>query len=347
MQVLDSHIALNIAIQKMDSNIFDNLKDEELDWALNWAQDNFIRNYFNSLSNRMRQGFEDNQLVTDYLQSLIRTYKAKPVVQSESHCAFALPTDYLFHDTTELNIYANKCNRIETTKEAASATLKYLPFNTTLAYNQDGVSDFTGFDIKYSGGGSVLPAEIADRLSQYSFPNDRDNLARDIAAAMNGVYWESYLDIRKDGHFIVDNRDLEITMGGELYTTTQQNPYNYEVFYKELLQGGQAHWQEARVVETKDLLASRQHSFKQTRWRSPLCCLREDQFEVYYDGFAPLDATMFYIGKPLRVSYGLGQDLQVPDSAYNLVIQNAANYILHLFQSKLYKSGENEANQIL
>lgn len=348
MQLLDSHISLGIAVQKMDSNVYDNLKDEEMDWALNWAQDNWIRSYFNSLSNKTRQGFEDNQQVTDYLQPLIGTYSVRPYVQPFGHCAFALPNDYLYHDSTQLEVYVDKCGEIVWNETNLSETVYYLQFNTTHAFNYLGVTDFTNFDITLSDKTtSVLPNSIKDNLDKYNFPNDASNLARDVHEQLNGVYWESVFDLYNSGYFIVTTGNYYITMDGSTFMTGNQFNHTSGYYLKEQLSGGEAYWQQARVVETKDLLAAQKHAYKQTQWRSPLCCLRDNKFEIYYDGFAPLNARMYYIKKPKRVSYSLGQDLQVPDNAYNIVIQNAANYILHLFQSKLYKTGENESNQIL
>ena len=69
------HIAVNLGVQKLASFQVDNLLPEEIDHELNLAQLRFVKQRFNSRSNRQGRGFEQSQKRIDDLNKFVESYK--------------------------------------------------------------------------------------------------------------------------------------------------------------------------------------------------------------------------------------------------------------------------------
>lgn len=348
MSILDTHIALDIAVQKMDSNVFDNLKSEEKDWALNRAQLQFIRDYYNPMSDRFRKGFEDNQTVLDYLSPLVTTVQRTPYLKTGTpyqYVQFSLPNDYLNFVSAQTRIMYSACGPVDVGTQTNSTDFAILPFEPTLAYEREGIHDFSNFDISVNGN-SRLTSEVIPRLPYYSFPDDAQNLTWDVDEHSNFIHWESFNNRYYPGSFIIEadsSVDVDLSIGS--YQTIKKPSTNSFQFYS--AKDGAGVWKPVRIGTNQSRGAALNHSFKNTQGESPLAFLNEYHFDLYYDGFEPLEVALCYIRKPKKPSYSLGIDLEISQSAQDLVVQKAANYLLHLFQSKLYKSGQNEYNQSL
>ncbi|MBV6653233.1 MAG: hypothetical protein KI786_05735 [Mameliella sp.] len=106
MTIQEAHIALDIEVQKINSNAYANFLSEEKDYYLNKSQDQFIRTKFDHLSNRKRKGYDENQVRIDDLRAILR----KPAFITEftqdvrGRSITALPEDYMFEVAMEAKI---------------------------------------------------------------------------------------------------------------------------------------------------------------------------------------------------------------------------------------------------
>lgn len=106
MTIQEAHIALDIEVQKINSNAYANFLPEEKDYFLNKSQDQFIRTKFDHLSNRKQKGYDENQVRIDDLRAILQ----KPVfIQAFAQSArgrrtAALPGDYMFRVALEARI---------------------------------------------------------------------------------------------------------------------------------------------------------------------------------------------------------------------------------------------------
>ena len=77
MDVQEMHIGVNLGVQKVDSNAFDNLLEEEIDYYLNKAQREYIRrqNIYlrESLDNASRPDFINQNEASENLGSLLQS----------------------------------------------------------------------------------------------------------------------------------------------------------------------------------------------------------------------------------------------------------------------------------
>lgn len=102
MTIDQMHIQLQLRLQKINSNAFDNFIEEERDEYLNLAISRFVKNRFMPESNYMGEGFEQSQKRYDDLRTLVKkdesltvTYVSGDVAQRGMFVDRGeFPTDY-------------------------------------------------------------------------------------------------------------------------------------------------------------------------------------------------------------------------------------------------------------
>lgn len=98
MNTAQLHIGVNLGLQKVASNIYDDFLSEEVDYYLNETVNNYIKQQYSLIKNEGR-GIE-HQYINENLRTLIITDDlAPPVVVSHIPNAyrFTLPGDYLYY----------------------------------------------------------------------------------------------------------------------------------------------------------------------------------------------------------------------------------------------------------
>lgn len=105
MTVNEMHIAVNLGVQKIASFQADTLLPQEIDFELNIAMMRFIKQRYNSNSNRQGKGFEQSQKRIDDLRNLVVTTSSNTI----STGGFALDSlgSYIY-STNSSNIYVER-----------------------------------------------------------------------------------------------------------------------------------------------------------------------------------------------------------------------------------------------
>jgi len=68
MTVNDMHIAIDLELNKLNSNLYDIILPQEKDYFLNRAQERLIKQYYSPKSNKKGEGFEMSQKRIDDLR---------------------------------------------------------------------------------------------------------------------------------------------------------------------------------------------------------------------------------------------------------------------------------------
>lgn len=82
MTIADAHIQLNLRIDKIDSNAYDQLQPEEIDVYLNLAQRRFVKERFEPRSNAHQVGFEQTVKRIEDLRHLLKEQALDTVYSS-------------------------------------------------------------------------------------------------------------------------------------------------------------------------------------------------------------------------------------------------------------------------
>ncbi len=100
MTIGDAHQAFKLELDKIDSLNYPNLLPEEIDYFLNKAQENFVKQRYGNTNNK-RQSFEQSQKRTDDLKALVKNAILTPASNVpdniDPNAQFVeLPVDYWF-----------------------------------------------------------------------------------------------------------------------------------------------------------------------------------------------------------------------------------------------------------
>lgn len=187
MTIQDVHIQLQLRIDKIDSNAYDQVQPEEIDVYLNVAQRRFIKERFEFRSNMFQLGFEQsNKRIEDLRhllteQELDMTYSALVTVEGTHTDMASFPTDY------------------------------FLPIkaSASVLYNEDGVT-FSIVDNGRSPDG-VLNTDYGKRISMLR-PSQQQDIHAIATSPFNGtkikaplyIFQGDNLHVITDDTFIVD-----------------------------------------------------------------------------------------------------------------------------------------------
>jgi len=168
VNVKNLHISYKLELDKIDSGLYDNLLDNEIDYYFNKAQIEFIKSRYNPDSNQYRKGFEMNEKRTVDLKNLhVTNYSDTCYLTSEDNkYRFTLPSDFMFLTSEQAKVYYNYCNTITYTTNTEVKTYFKIPLNfSTLT-----TDNFVNFRIAIGNTSTLLYTPI----SGYMYPEDED-----------------------------------------------------------------------------------------------------------------------------------------------------------------------------
>lgn len=343
------HIDLDIALQKMDSNVYANLQQEEKDYALNKALLRFINQRLYSKSNKYGKGYEDTLKRLEDLEGLKSTATITPVFSSTGKLLVQLPQDLLYIVEAEATIF-HDCGRdityeeTETTTEVAQMLLEY-----SNKYENSSVTSFSEFDITVAGT-SILTTGFKNTRSLYGFPQDLYNFVLDVVSDINEgssgytAYWESYQGtFAKNTLFLVASSLTTFvlvykTTGGTVSTSVISAPFSYTTI-DVVASDGEELAAPIRIADQELRSRLQKNPFRKSKFTSPLATVSGGVMTVYTDStFTITEVELQYIRQPRKLSHSLGQDSELRPHTDPEIVDMAVSHILEILQSPRYQT---------
>lgn len=361
MTIQEMHIAVNLGVQKIASFQVDNLLPQEIDHELNVAMEKFIKQRYNPMGNKYREGFEQSQKRIDDLRNLVVTNNANlfyigEAIESNSFFIerTRLPLDYLFLIGVRARIQYD-CNTPLDVK-TISITKGYLPISLTppvSGYKLRGIqyydpanpTSFGGYIIdsengleyddynnvfNYSLG--IVPADSIDSVStssptEYSPTVDSNTLllsTTNIAYLQNGAraVWVNPQNTEE-----VINVDYTSQNFVSIATTTRYAENEEEKLVP------------CKYVQQDDIYALLYDPFNTTKHKYPKYTIQENFIDIYSDNkFIPIFVMLTYIRHPKKLDLINGIGCELPEHTHQEIVEMAVKSILETIESPRYQT---------
>lgn len=362
MQVIQQHIEINQRLNKIGLFVNDSYFEEEVDLALNKAQDRLIREV-------LGKGFQDKQLRAEIIKVLlVKNKMLEPfgLVTTDSNYEknavyVQIPSDYysLVNDRSTV-LYGNSigfCENLGTipvTTQNESISIVPYPVDTGSApfYVNTVISDMSNSD------GTVVLYTAPAPLDTFAYEEQKYLLINDIIETINrgtsgiSVYWERYRNTYFKNSFIfVADSSKNRTFGTDkirftngdgdtdvLYSTTAFTVLD-EASLKTTL--GTDFTQQSvpnRLTESEDLYDALTSVFHGTKKQRPISNQAGDLIYIYFDkSFIVTNVSIDYIRKPRIISLSLNNSCELSEAAQSLLLDYAVEMMKLDIQDPTYK----------
>mgnify|MGYP003434168030 CR=1 FL=1 len=325
MTIKEFHIKLDIGLQRLNSKIFKNLRDEEKDILIYWGTLNFIKSQISDNLNLTQKGFDESIFRLDSLNEIKKTvtlpiYTVEP--NSNIYKVFR-PKDYLHYVRSNTNSY-NLCklnsvtpNNLNISDSYRIAIVNMQNFSIFPALN-----NFSNFVITTSD--DVLPTPTV--TIQYKNTKNVQNIVTNAGSfdfinfiiddfnAINSnieVYFERFADIYKPYCLIFVYKDLTLNYNSIMLSTIVEssqtiNNSNFTgtfetISYNKLQNNTITTFVNGNNIpvssEKVDLLNST--TFHKTTKKNILITFENSFIKIFADSsFLPKDFKLTYLKKP-------------------------------------------------
>lgn len=337
MTVKDLHIAIDLELNKVNSNLYDIILPQEKDYFLNRAQERFIKQRYTAISNTKQRGFEMSQKRIDDLRNLLIPNYYDKVYQLPStdfdvdtKARFYFPDDYLFLTSNRSKVYYNDCTSItqSTSTESFNVSLVNIPDTTTtyglLVVSVDGApiinKDNHPILLTYTNEDkSYLIDYLIEQLNLTNLPN-----------------WQFYSSFKNLSSEIVGVKtttgNISISLGEETVTyNTSIESYNYFT-----ATGGKDLVVANRFIQQDDVYIVQQDPFNKTSViDGPLCIIHNNSIDVFFDpnNFIVKEIAISYIRKPKLINLEQNQTCELAEHTHAEIVRDAVNLLLENFEA--------------
>jgi hypothetical protein len=340
MIIQDMHIAIDLELNKVNSNLYDIVLPEEKDYFLNRAQERFIKQRYGAKSNNKGEGFEMSQKRIDDLQNLlVPNYydKAYRLPQSdfdyESKVRFFLPNDYMFLTSQRSKVMLNECGNIVPKENVKNE--KYYILDINLLNNV--TNGYSTFKIKRNSDNLIYIENLNYQIE------DRSLFVTDLINTWNSltnnpgydIYYERYRDIVSSGNLIFVAKDNNFPISwqyGEITVPMDLiiKPYTYFT----------ATCAEEKIVtnvfaQQDDIYKMQMDPFNNTNMWGPLTIINNQFIDVFINlnNFVVKEVSISYIRKPKLISLKLNQSCELAEETHAEIIRDAVNLMLENFEA--------------
>lgn len=370
MRVLDQHIYVRQGLQKINSNAFRNVKDEEVDLALCRGQDVFIEEHYLGMGRGSKSlGYEQSQKRREDLSNLmIPHYVVTPfiamnnvgvaerVLDSDTSIPIKyrveLADDHLILTGQRAKIFFNDCGTIEYVSTSTSATICAIPVDTS----DENIGSSTVTNITYSFGNGTYTGSVVEGVgylawSDYTFPQDGDYFIEHFVRRLNdtissahgmNAYWEVYKDIfRPNSIIIVDSNGVhgygKIYFDAfEMKNYTDTSAY---IYYTNTVTESSGSYKvrglKMRRYNNIDTLLVNSHHKPNSN--NILATEERSHLDIYTDGtFIPTEVTLNYIRKPNNISLALNKSCELRTHTHESICDYAISYLDDLMNKKIH-----------
>jgi len=326
--VQDLHVALDQALQYVNSNRKNALKIQEKDWLLNETQYRLIDNI---IDKRKIEGYDDSQLSYDALKPLKKSVNL-PVIISSNGVGYAiLPDDYLHRDRVDAFIEYTCENTINDTETVISYWELCLPVDSASPAYVD-------FKIQYDDGSHTTTLydihDYPNLVTSLNTGEARFMLIQHVLDILKDndkfeVYWEHYNNIYKAGCFIFVAKDIPsiyytftITYVGSKSKSLSPNTITVSLFDRT----GSV-LKPTALKSTEEITDLLVHPFGRTMAEKPLITQVDERINVYWNNaeFVITNIVLSYIKQPRFINKLTNQMTElknISDAIVQLTVQN-------------------------
>ena len=334
MTVNDMHIAIDLELNKVNSNLYDIIKPQEKDYFLNRAQERFIKQRYSPLSNAKGRGFEMSQKRIDDLRNLLIPNYYDKVYQLPTNDfdystkgRFYFPDDYWFLTSNRSKVYYNSCGSIvqSTTTENFYVALVTIP---------DAETTYTNFFIKVDGV-NLFNVSLYPEIANYT-TEDKSlliNLILDSLSVVNWSFYSSFKDLTAD-LIGVKTSAGNITVGfGESGTQIDTVHKRYTYF---TATGGSDLIVPNRFLQQDDVYIVQQDPFNKTSISDgPICIISNNTMDVFFEPneFIVKEIAISYIRKPKLINLEQNQSCELAEHTHAEIVRDCVNLLLENFEA--------------
>lgn len=329
MNINDMHIAIDLELNKINSNLYDIFLPQEKDYFLNRAQERFVKQRYTAISNPKQRGFEMSQKRIDDLRTLlVPNYYDKVYQLASSDFDFStkgrfyFPDDYLFLTSNRSKVYTNDCGSI--TQNTAVQQ-----FNVALVSIPDTNTTYTGLSIIVDGN-NVFNSSLYPEISSYT--NEDKSLLIDLIlnnlSLNNWKFYSSFKDLTAD---VIG---VKTTSGG-IVVDLNETSVGYDTAVKSYTyftaSGGNDLVVPNRFIQQDDVYIVQQDPFNKTSVNDgPLCIIHNNSIDVFFEPnkFIVKEIAISYIRKPKLMSLSNNQSCELAEHTHAEILRDAVNLML-------------------
>lgn len=346
MLIQDMHNYLDVKLNKINSNLYENLLPEEKDYAININIERFVKQHYNPSSNLKGKGFEETQkriddlrslLVPNYIDGAYTLPSSDPDFQSKVR--FSFPANYLFLTSSRSKVYFDFCKT--PTFLTVPATKKYWAVPFDISRQGDSFEDF---DIQLNTV-SIFPSGFSDAISNLSNPEDAGVFKDTVLSYINmstdfEAYWQYYKGVFLSNTIIIASKTGTETDAMEIIwsTETVDAPINSLSLTKNISSTVNPKYVPNNFFQQNDVYTSAQDPFNDTYFDNPSTIITDNYIDVFYDPnkFVVSDVIISYIRKPNRVSFSGNIHCDLPEHTHEEILDLTVKYMLENFESPRY-----------
>ena len=331
------HTSIATEMNKINSALFENILEQEVDFALNNSILRFVKQRYNATSNLKGKGFEMTQKRIDDLRSLVTNYSAKAFLpvsfdpDINEKVVFYFPADYMFAVNSRFRVSENDCGTFNYTSTTLTTSTSTFDFSL--------VTDWTLFKLRNFTSGYELT--LGSEASNYNTVEDLTYVIRIILQKLREKYnyseYEFYYEYYNGSYFknqlIIVNKTTtawQYSINGINYINLLTSS-NIKTYYSNTPNSTVA----GKLVQEDDIFAMQVDPFNKTVPDFPLYYTSNYNFNIYIDRnvFVVTDVILSYLRTPRTVSYFLNQDCDLPEHTHPEIVSMTVDYLLEAVQA--------------
>lgn len=347
MNVTSLHINTRLELDKINSGLYDYLTDEEVDYYLNKAQTEFIKQRYNPDSNQYRTGFEQNEKRTADLKNLhVTNYTDTCYLTNETNkYRFRLPEDFMYLTSQRATVYFDYCKQIVYNTVTTNKTY----FEVPLVFNTLSNDNFSNFRLAIN----TTANSLISTINNYRYPEDQDNY---IIRLKNSVILPGY-SISFEGFYTLYSQNtlfIEAPTSTILFVSydggVNWTQFNSKTLTLQNVTGSSNGTRQTSVIrrcQIDDLYVLLKDSFATTNPDYPLAIEQTNYIDSFGNSeFIIEQLIISYIRQPKPISLSLNQTSELASPTHPELIAMAVNMCLEAIESKRYETNNLELKRI-
>lgn len=350
MDIQQIHIAIRQKLQQVNSAVYTDLQNEEIDLAI----DNAVMRIIDETIPEIEQDFQKIETLRElHVKShIINTFQTSEA----DTLRVPLPYDLKHLISTRSNVYTSNCGSIVKTDLNSNVKVAVVPFKPTEA-----ITTFASFSLVFKVGDVTNLTYTPNTLDTYRYP---ENLWNFITAFIEGFsandstttptgqiqcFWETYKNLHyRDSLIFVISNDSTISSITLNFSDSLTKTVNFETytFMYETATGGEYVKVGNIVAHSTDVSDMLADPFNTTRANRPLTDIHKKYLDIYVTKKFTVDKVFFnYIRLPKPVSLALNFECELSPSVHTKVVDYATLILLESFSSNRYKTMSEEASK--
>lgn len=335
--VQDMHIAIDLELNKVNSNLYDIILPQEKDYFLNRAQERIIKQRYSPSSNSKGRGFEMSQKRIDDLKNLVVPSYYDKVYQLSStdfdfstKGRFYFPDNYMFLTSNRSKVYYNECGTISQSTATES-------FNVSLASIPDTIDNYSQLVISIDGV-PYINDSLFPEIANYSNEDKTTliSLILNVLQTSNISGWGFYSTFKNLSSDLIGVK----TSTGTINITLGEDSINYPTSVKTYTYFTATNGSDLvvpnRFIQQDDVYIVQQDPFNKTSVEDgPLCIIHNNAIDVFFEpnNFIVKEIAISYIRTPKLISLSNNQSCELAEHTHAEIVRDAVNLMLENFEA--------------